>query len=56
MMSRQCLAGGFNLTKVISNKKVIQSVPEYNIRNDVKNVDLGTSLPLKTSSSDLKLF
>ena len=42
-----CLAGGFNLTKFISNKKVIQSVPEYNRRNGVKNADLDTSLPLE---------
>ena len=42
-----CLAGGFNLTKFISNKKVIQSVPEYNRRNGVKNADLDTSLALE---------
>ena len=40
-------AGGFNLTKFISNKEVIQSVPEYDRQNDVKNVDLDTSLPLE---------
>ena len=61
-----CQAGGFNLTKFILNKKkVIQSVPEYDRRNGVKNTDLDTSLPLekasgvywtqKTISSDLKL-
>ena len=43
-----CQAGGFNLTKFISNKKkVIQSVPGYDRRNGVKNADLDTSLPLK---------
>ena len=42
-----CQAGGFNLTKLISNKVVIQSVPEYNKRNGVKNADLDTSLPLE---------
>ena len=42
------VAGGFNLTKSISNKKnVIQSVSEYDRRNGVKNADLDTSLPLK---------
>ena len=43
-----CQAGGFNLTKFISNKKmVIQSVPEYDGRNGIKNTDLDTSLPLE---------
>ena len=42
-----CQAGGFDLTKFISNKKVIQSVPEYDRRNGVKNADLDTSLPLE---------
>ena len=43
-----CQAGGFNLTKFISNKKVvIQSVPEYDRRNGVKNADHDTSLPLE---------
>ena len=43
-----CQAGGFNLAKFISNKsKVIQSVPEYDRRHDVKNADLDTSLPLE---------
>ena len=42
------MAGGFNLTKFISNKKnVIQSVAEYDRRDGVKNADLDTSLPLK---------
>ena len=42
------VAGGFNLTKFISNKKnVIQSVSEYDRRDGVKNADLDTSLPLK---------
>ena len=43
-----CQAGGFTLTKFISNKKmVIQSVPEYDGRNGIKNTDLDTSLPLE---------
>ena len=43
-----CQAGGFNLTKFISNKKkVIQSVPEYDRKIGVKNADLGTSLLLE---------
>ena len=43
-------AGGFNLTKFISNKKkVIQSVPEYDRKIGVKNADLGTSLLLETA-------
>ena len=43
-----CQAGGFNLTKFISNKKkVIQPVPEYDRRNGVKTADLDTSLPLE---------
>ena len=43
-----CQAGGFDLTKFILNKKkVIQSVPEYDRRNGVKNADLDTSLPLE---------
>ena len=33
-VTAMCEAGGFNLTKFISNKKVvIQSVPEYDRRN-----------------------
>ena len=40
-------AGGFNLTKFISQKKVIQSVPEYDRRNGAKNADLDTSLQLE---------
>ena len=45
--NQRCQTGGFNLTKLISNwKLVIQSVPEYDRRNGVKNVDLDTSLPL----------
>ena len=43
-----CQAGGFNLTKFILNKKkAIQSVPEYDRRNGVKNADLDTSLLLE---------
>ena len=43
-----CQAGGFDLTKLILNKKkVIQSVPEYDRRNGVKNADMDTSLPLE---------
>ena len=43
-----CQTADFNLTKFIPNKKVaIQSVPEYDRRNGVKNADLDTSLPLK---------
>ena len=42
-----CQAHGFNLTKFISNKVVIQSVPEYDRRNGVKTADLDTSLPLE---------
>ena len=47
-VTAMCQAGGFDLTKFISNKKkVIQSVPEYDRRNGVKNADLDTSLPLE---------
>ena len=43
-----CQAGGFNVAKFMSNKKVvIQSVPEYDRRNGIKNADLDTSLPLE---------
>ena len=42
-----CQAGGFDLTKFISNKKdVIQSVQECDRRNGVQNADLGTILSL----------
>ena len=42
-----CQACGFNLTKFISNKVVIQPVSEYDRRNGVKHADLNTSLPLE---------
>ena len=45
-----CQVGGFNLTKFTSNRKVIQSVSEYDRRNVVKNADLDTSLLLEKAS------
>ena len=43
-----CQTTDFSLTKFKPNKKVIiQSVPEYDRKNGVKNADLVTSLPIK---------
>ena len=45
-----CQVGRFNLTNFTSNKKVIQSVSEYDRRNVVKNADLDTNLLLEKAS------
>ena len=41
-----CAEGGFRLTKFVSNK-VLQSIPEVNRRDALKNIDInsGSGLP-----------
>ena len=45
-MSQKCKAGGFHLTKFISNcKKLLLSIPESQRKIDVKDQDLSGQLP-----------
>ena len=44
-----CVEGGFRLTKFVRNKvEVLQSIPESNRKDGLKNIDINTGYDLPT--------